>query len=102
MECNPISNYPDSIDPLIFFQDNSLDKLETMEIYNGLIAQGKYGEANEYGCSHEVYGYFADYLNAIENRVYNLQAHLLTIEPKQLFIESETEPTVIDEEKIWV
>lgn len=99
---SPISNYPDSIDPLIFFQDVSLEKLEIMKVYNDLIAQGKYSEANEYISNQEIYGYFADYLNAIENRIYNLQAHLLTKEPKQPFVSSDSEPITINDEMIWI
>lgn len=98
---NPISNYPDSVDPLIFFQDISLTKLEILEVYNNLIAQGKYNEANNFISSQNIYGYFADYLNAIENRIYNLQEHLLTIEPKQPFVSSDSEP-VANNETIWI
>ena len=74
MLCNPLSFYPDGIDPLIFFQDVNLEKLEIMNTYDNLIKQGKYSEANEYINGQEgIYGYFADFLNAIENRIYNLQ-----------------------------
>jgi len=100
--CNPISNYPDSIDPLIFFQDINLDNIEIMKTYDDLIAQGKYSEANEYINSQEnICGYFADYLNAIENRIYNLQEHILTITPKQPFVSSDAEP-VANNEIIWI
>lgn len=93
MLCNPLSFYPDKIDPLIFFQDVNLSKVEIMNTYDNLIKQGKYTEANEYINNQEgIYGYFADFLNAIENRIYNLQTHLLTIEPKQPFIYSDEEP----------
>lgn len=101
MLCNPISNYPDSVDPLIFFQDVNLEKLDTMKAYNDLITQGKYSEANEYISNQEICGYFADYLNAIENRIYNLQEHILTIEPKQPFVSSDSEP-IADDEIIWI
>ena len=58
-------------------------------------------EANKYINSQEIYGYFADYLNAIENRIYNLQVHLLTIKPKHPFINSDNEPAANDE-VIWI
>lgn len=94
--CNPLSFYPDKIDPLIFFQDINLEKVENMNTYNDLIKKGKYSEANEYIKSQEgICGYFADFLNTIENRIYNLQAHLLTIEPKQPFIYSDEEPLLL-------
>lgn len=95
MLCNPLSFYPDKIDPLIFFQDVNLEKVEILNIYDNLIKKGKYSEASEYINSQEgICGYFANFLNAIENRIYNLQEHLLTIEPKQPFIYSDEEPEV--------
>jgi len=95
MLCNPLSFYPAKIDPLIFFQDVDLDNVEIMGIYNDLISKGKYSEANEYINSQEgICGYFADFFNAIENRIYNLQEHLLTIEPKQPFVLSDEEPEI--------
>ena len=93
MLCNPLSLYPDKIDPLIFFQDVSLEKVEIMETYDYLIKNGKYSDASEYiNSQSDIYGYFADFLNAIENRIYNLQGYLLTIEPKQPFVYSDEEP----------
>lgn len=101
MLCSPISGYPEKIDPLIFFQDVDLEKQKNMQEYNNLIAKGEYNKANEYISKQEICGYFADYFNAIENRIYNLQGYLLTIEPKQPFIISNSEPAVNDE-VIWI
>lgn len=100
---NPISNYPDSIDPLIFFQDINLTQTDVMETYNRLISQGSYSEANAYMDSQEgICGYFADYLNAIENRIYNLQEYLSAVKPKQPFVSSDSEPAAVDGETIWI
>lgn len=98
---NTISKYPDSIDPLIFFQDINLEEVEIMKSYNDLVAHGKYNEANKYIRNQEIHGYFASCLNAIENRIYNLQVYLLTKEPKQLFISSDSEP-IANNEIIWI
>lgn len=99
MLCNPLSFYPDKIDPLIFFQDVNLEKVEILNTYDNLIKKDKYSEASEYINSQEgICGYFADFLNAIENRIYNLQEHLLTIEPKQPFIYSDEEPILAQRE----
>lgn len=69
---------------MIFFQDNNLENVESMNHYNNLIAQGKYSEANDYISQQEgVYGFFADFFNLIENRIYNLQEHLLNKPPKK-------------------
>ena len=83
MLCDPISHYPEKIDDMTFFQDASLDNIEIIKHYNDLIAKGKYNEANEYINQQEgIYGYFADFFNLIENRIYSLQEYLLTKPPK--------------------
>lgn len=107
MSCNPISYYPNKIDEMIFFQDNDLDKIEIMNYYNELVAQGKYDEANDYINQQEsVYGFFADFFNTIENRIYNTQEYLLNKPPKnQPFIyydDDENEPPNINENTIWI
>lgn len=99
---NPISNYPDSIDPMIFFQDIDLTQAAAMESYNNLISQGCYSEAADFINGQEgIHGYFPDYLNAIENRINNLQEYLLAIVPKQPFVSSDSEPAA-DDEIIWI
>ena len=88
MLCNPISYYPNKIDEMTFFQDNNLKSIEIVNHYNSLIAKGKYSEASDYINQQDgVYGFFADFFNLIENRIYNLQEHLLQKpQKKQPFI----------------
>lgn len=77
--CNSTSYYPNKVDEMIFFQDNDLERVEILNHYNELIAQGKYTEASDYISQQEnVYGFFADYFNLIENRIYNTQEYLLS------------------------
>lgn len=103
MLCNPTSFYPAKVDPLLFFQDVNLEKAQIMKAYQQLIKKGKYDEANEYINRQEgIFGYFAVFLNAIENRIFSLQQHLLTIEPKHPFIGSDTEPAVVNNDTIWI
>lgn len=84
MLCNPTSFYPGKIDDMVFFRDNNLEKADIMNHYNDLIAQCKYSEASEYISRQEgVFGFFADYFNLIENRIYNLQEYLLNKPPKK-------------------
>ncbi len=84
MLCNTMSHYPDGVDPMIFFQDTSLDNIDVLNTYNKLISQGKYTEAGKYISLQEgIYGFFADFFNAIENRIYNLQKHILEKPPKK-------------------
>lgn len=83
MLCNVNSIYPDGVDPMLFFQDNNLGKIEIINEYENLISQGKYDEANTYINQQEgIYGYFADFFNALENRIYNTQDYLLSKPPK--------------------
>lgn len=80
---NPISSYPQKIDDRVFFQDNDIPKMEIIEHYNKLISKGKYDEANDYiNQQKNIYGLFPDYLNLIENRIYNLQDYISNEEPK--------------------
>lgn len=108
MLCNTVSYYPDGIDPMIFFQDNNLEKVENINIYNNLISQGKYTEANDYIIQQkDIYGYFADFFNAIENRIYNTQEYLLQKEPvKKQYVFFNTNDEVnepdIEEGMFWL
>lgn len=100
---NAVSLYPNAIDEMMFFQDNDIDKIEVINTYNNLIAQEKYSEANSYIEQHkEVYGFYANYLNAIENRIYNLQEYLLTKHKKNPFVLSDEEPESVDVGTIWI
>lgn len=83
MLCDPTSHYPDGIDKQLFFQDTDIEHIDIVNHYNELISQGKYTEANNYiNQQTDIYGYFCDYFNAIENRIYNLQNHLLSLPAK--------------------
>jgi len=88
MSCNPASYYPNKIDEMTFFQDNEIEKVEIMNHYNDLIAEGKYSEASDHINQQEnFYGFFDDFFNLIENRIYTLQEYLLQKpQKKQPFI----------------
>lgn len=100
MLCNPTSYYPHKIDNMIFFQDNNLENVEIMNQYNELIAQGKYSEASDYINQQEgIYGFFADFFNLIENRIYTLQEYLLQKSPKKqpfIFYDEEEHFSITD------
>ena len=104
---NTMSIYPNGIDKMMFFQDNSLDNIEIINTYENLISQGKYDEANKFLSKQQenVYGFFADYFNALENRIYNLQKYLLTKTKINNFVSSESpdeEPESITGDSIWI
>lgn len=108
MMCDTRSYFPDGIDPMLFFQDNDLEHIDIINNYNKLIALGKYTEANNYIKLHrDVYGYFADYFNAIENRIYNTQKYLSEKKPpKKQYVffdptEEQPEPD-IEEGMFWL
>lgn len=84
MLCRTTSYYPNGIDEMIFFQDNSLEKMDIINQYNKYISEGQYSKASNYISQQKgIYGYFADYFNAIENRIYKLQEYLLQKPPKK-------------------
>ncbi|MCM1186613.1 MAG: hypothetical protein NC251_04230 [Lachnoclostridium sp.] len=97
------SLYPNDIDKMLFFQDNDINAVGVLNTYHNLIAQGKYTEAGNYiGMHKEIYGLFPDYLNALENRIYNLQEYLLTKQKKNPFVLSDSEPKSVAEGTIWI
>lgn len=122
MLCDPTSYYPQKMDEMIFFQDNNLENTETMNHYNKLLAQGKYSEASDYIDQQKgIFGFFADYFNLIENRIYALQEYLLQKPPKKqpflyyaeknnptpaisIFTDTayEAEPPLITPDTIWI
>lgn len=76
IKCNPISTYPTKVDELVFFQDNDLENISVVDEYNRLINEGKYDEAIQYVADNgNIYGFFADFFNLIENRIYTLQKY---------------------------
>lgn len=106
MLCNTVSYYPHGIDEMIFFQDNNLEKADIINEYNKKILQEEFTAASEYINKQEgIYGYFADFFNAIENRIFHLQEHLLSKPAKeQPFIyteDSEAEPDAT-ENMLWI
>ena len=103
MTCNPTSYFPDKIDEMVFFQDINLENYKILETYESLISSGNFDEANEFiGQQSSLYGYFADFFNAIENRIYNCQNYLLNKEKIRPVSFSETEPTTLENGMIWV
>ena len=62
MLCNPVSYYTIKIDEMTCFQDNDLEKVEIINTYDSLVAQGRYSEAIDYINQQKgIYGFFADF-----------------------------------------
>ncbi len=91
---------------MTFFQDNNIENAEIIHTYNNLISQGSYNTANDFISKQDgIYGFFADFLNLIENRIYNLQAYLLQKPPKKqpfATFDEEKELPAIDVDTIWI
>ena len=103
MMCNPTSNYPDKIDEMIFFQDSNLENYKILQTYESLISLGKFDEANEFISRQSgIYGYFADFFNLIENRIYTTQDYLQKKEKNNPFISSLEEPTELKDNILWI
>lgn len=106
MMINPKSTYPDIVDPMTFFHDISLNNIAIMKEYEKLITENNYDDANALIESKKgmIFGYFADYCNLIENRIYNLQNYLLQIDKKsiQLFTYGDIQPSSITMNTIWI
>lgn len=103
MMCNPTSNYPDKIDEMIFFQDSNLENYKILQTYKSLISLGKFDEANEFISRQSgIYGYFADFFNLIENRIYTTQDYLQKKEKNNPFIASLEEPTELKDNILWI
>lgn len=103
MTCNPTSYFPDKIDEMVFFQDINLENYKILETYESLISSGNFDEANEFiGQQSNIYGYFADFFNAIENRIYNCQNYLIKKEKQHPVIFSKQEPIELKNGMIWI
>lgn len=87
MLCKIESNYPTEIDGMTFFQDNNIENIEIINQYENLVSQGTYDKANDLiNQQRDIYGYFADFFNVLENKIYSLQGHILTKEKRQPII----------------
>ena len=107
------SNYPTSIDPLMYCSDISIAQSETISEYEQYIAAGNYEDAYDLLENTNIFGWFADYLNMLENRIYTLQTYLLEggIGHSEQCLYSNSEPVIYEdrietrslaENDIWV
>lgn len=98
---NVESTYPENIDPLGYFSDVTLAQKDIMDQYNDLIEKHNYTEAYKLVSESPIFGWFADYLNAIENRIHATQVYLtdtyLIHHPDQNLYD-ETEPTIFKDQ----
>ena len=85
------SQYPDRIDPLIFFQDLNSDKEDYFKQFIALVSDGKYEEALAISKENGFDLVDSDLLNCIQNRLFNVQDLLYTKDhPKRHFYDDES------------
>lgn len=70
------SNFPDEIDTLGYHSDVTIGQQEIMDQYDTLVAQNRYTEAYKLISESSIFGWFADYFNMLENRIYSTQVFL--------------------------
>ncbi|MCH5344499.1 MAG: hypothetical protein J1E64_10705 [Acetatifactor sp.] len=93
------SKYPIFVRNTIANYDTGTCKGSFVPVTEENECEGEYDEANNLINQHEgIYGYFADFLNVLEKKIYSLQGHILTKEKKQpIIFYDEEERFPIDE-----
>ena len=96
------SNFPISVDDLIFYSDVDLEHLPIMEKHNELISSGKYTEASNYINDHDnIHGHFSRLYNLMGNRLHALQVYVKEKEKINPFHFSAKEPDIAEGE-FWI
>lgn len=95
---NAESNYPEQIDPRIFYSDMNLDTRETWNQYQNLINENKYTEASTLLLTSDADYYGAWLLNLLEDRLVKIGEHVLTLEKPELTKYQTLEPSDV---KLW-
>ena len=97
------TNFPNSVDDRIFYNDIDLDQLHILEQYKELLIASKYDEASDLLQQSDI-DYFGSWLlNLFELRIRATQEYLLNNKEKpKLQIYSSIEPTGIREGIVWI
>lgn len=98
---NVTSTFPTSPDVPGYWSDVNIAQKATMDQYNAYIAAGEYSKAYALISESNIFGWFADYMNAIENRILALQTFLsdtLTVKHPDQCMYNSTEPTVFKDQ----
>lgn len=100
MAKNSITSFPASIDDRIFFQDVSLNQVESMNEYQKLIKQNRYTDAAKLLQDSGIDYYGAWILNLLESRLFALETFLQTKTKPLLTTYGGSEPT--KEKSHWI
>ena len=72
------SQFPEKIDELHYHSDVNITQKEVYDQYEQYIQAGNYAEAYKVIDTSNLFGWFADYFNMIENRIYSTQSFVKT------------------------
>lgn len=70
------SKFPTEIDALNYYSNVSISQKDTADNYATLVKKRQYTEAQKVLSDSDLFGWFAEYFNMIENRVYAVQNYL--------------------------
>lgn len=99
------SSFPTEVDPLLFYQDLSIDQKEIADKYYELIRNEQYQEAADYLANEgkDLNGLFARFMNLLTDRLYTTEEYLKTNVHKREMVYFETErPESVQHGTIWI
>lgn len=97
------SIFPNEIDEQIYFHDVDLNNRPLMEIYDNLIKDGKYTEANNFiSQQNDIHNYSADLFNFEQAKIYTMQDYVLSLEKYNPHHFSSTYPKHIKKGETWI
>ena len=83
------SSFPETVDPLIFFQDIDIPHQEIYNRFRQMISDGQYTAALKYiNSQDDTDGYFSDLYNLLEERILNLQYHLKCMDNRIIYTDT--------------
>lgn len=97
------SKFPDSVDELNYHSDVNIAQKDVMDQYEKYIQAHNYSQAYALIKNSNIFGWFADYFNMLENRIYSTQEYLLSTgrnnHPDQVMFEYEEPEQFVDQNK---
>lgn len=76
---NPESQFPEKVDPLIFFADLSNTNAENFKTHRSMTEKGQYQEAVEFAHNNSIDIFDATLMNCLTNRLHALQEYIETL-----------------------
>ena len=88
------------VDDRLYFSDISISKEPLMRQYQSLLSQGDYDSALTLIENEDFYG--AWLLNLLENRLYNIENKIWSLNKPVLGLYQDTEPTNVEVGMVWI